>query len=67
MAFCAELLTQALNPVHRWRPVIPELLSHGHQSGFNHPRDVHKQPICQVGQGGIEPPTPAFSGLRSTD
>jgi hypothetical protein len=21
----------------------------------------------QVGQGGIEPPTPAFSGLRSTD
>jgi hypothetical protein len=28
---------------------------------------AYKYRIFQVGQGGIEPPTPAFSGLRSTD
>jgi hypothetical protein len=28
---------------------------------------IPKHLILQMGQGGIEPPTPAFSGLRSTD
>jgi integrase len=45
---------------------VEELL--GHKTGKMSGRYTHlKHLIFQVGQGGIEPPTPAFSGLRSTD
>jgi hypothetical protein len=44
-----------------------EALSHNPMEGYGTWKSMKKEWLVVVARDGIEPPTPAFSGLRSTD